>query len=644
MKHYGFIDRITAKNVFFGSLLFLIAIIPFNEGGNGYILQLITQLLLLLWATIWAIQTLRRGKIVFIFDWIDLFVLGFLAWSLVSSAFSAYKYATILELIKIFSYTALFYLCRILFPLEKRRMLVLIAIVGSSAFQFLTALYLYLAHHTPVLQSGFVNTNNFACFLLIGINIGLSFIVFFRDDTGHFSEKQIRIQKIAVGVLLGGMVIMLLAVQSRGAAVSLAGTGLFLTTLRKKKLGLIFLILFCLLILLPMPGGSVFQRLRKADDPFAYQRIGIWKSSLKMVADHPAFGVGPGLFKYYGNTYTFPVEHLIARYGKRLNAAHNDLLQIAAELGIVGFVLFFGGICRVGYYSVVQLRKHPLSWQTVAASAGILGILIQGLFSNLLLSPAIAVMMALFSVILIDGAKHYDPKPVTFLASWRWYIVFLVVGIYILIPVIGYPFLGHFSYLKYQKSMEEGDIPHAAEHLETAIDYVPIHPTYHYSLGMLYLKAFRNLPNLDTFYGGYKALNEAIRYNPRNANFYNGLATLHREMFYRKLRTKPTAENALREYRRALQYNPYNPFFRLSMATLHAELGEFDQAIALLRQAVTIEPNFVGGYQMLGKMLSHLQQPTEAKEAFQQAEEILRRYDPQAQGADYVRSLLRPIQ
>ncbi len=644
MKFHSFIDNIPTESLIFGSCLLLIFIIPFDEGGNGYILQLITQLALLLCAAIWAVQTMGRGKTACIFDWIDLFVLGFLVWSLVSLAFSDYKYATILEVIKLFSYAALFYLCRIMLPLEKRKTLLLMAILGSSGFQFLSALYLYLTHRTPGLQAGFVNINNFACFLLIGINIGLSFVVFSQNDTGLFSKTPVPVQKLAVSVLLGCLVIMALTLKSRGAIISLAGSGLFLTTIKKKKLGVVFFILFCVLIFIPISGDSIFQRLKKTDDPFAYQRIGIWKNSIKMAADHPIFGVGPGMFKYYGHVYNFPVEHLIARYGKRLNGAHSDLLQITAELGFIGLVLFLGGIWRIGYYSVGQLRKYPPTWQSVAASAGILSILMQGLFSNLLLSPAIAMMMALLSVILIDGAERYYQKPLAFRASWSWYAGLLIAFFYILIPVIGYPFLGHSYYLKYQEFMKKRDIRYAVEHLKTAIDYVPIHPTYHYSLGVLYLKAFRNHPNLDAFYEGYKELNEAIRYNPRNANFYESLAALHREMFNQKLRTKPTAENALREYRRALQYTPYNPFFRFSMATLHADLGEFDDAIALLQQAVTIEPNFVGGYQMLGKMLLHLQRPTEAKEAFRQAEEILQRYDPQTQEAAYVRSLLRPIQ
>ena len=186
-------------------------------------------------------------------------------------------------------------------------------------------------------------------------------------------------------------------------------------------------------------------------------------------------------------------------------------------------------------------------------------------------------------------------------------------------------------------------IPKAVEHLQTALKFVPIHAYYHSTLGELYVTAFRNQPNLDAFYEGYKEFTQAIRYNPRESDFYVSLAELHREMYRQKLPTKPTAQNALREYQRAVQYKPFDPFIRFSQATLYADTGEFEQAIASLRKAVEIEPNFVGGYQMLGKMLTHLQREQEAKEAFEQADKILAQYKAEEYDSNYIKSLLRSI-
>jgi O-antigen ligase len=639
-----------ASTGFLMSLILLILILPFDEGGNGYILQLITQMMLLLCGTLWAIQVIRRGQVVLIFDWIDLFVLGFVAWAAVSLYFSAYKYATILEIIKVLSYAALFYLCRMLFPLKEKQTILLVAIFGSGMFQFFVALYSLFIRNTPILQAGFVNPNNLACFFVIGANIALSFILFHRSSTSQHLNflTSAFFLRLCVSVAMGCLLIAVLVLRSRGAVISFVGTGIFLTTLKKKKLGLVFLIIVGFVVFLPFPQGSILQRLRKSDDPFAYQRLDIWKSSLNMTSDHPMFGIGLGMYRYYGAAYNFPVEHQIARYAKSPNSAHNDILQIGAEVGLIGLVLFLGGLFRIGYYSLSQLRRTPASWHIAASSAGILGILIQGLFSNLLSSPVLAMTMVLFAVILVDSAGKYRQKIRTFSTHikhvWQWYIALLLLFMYILIPVIGYPFLGHVYFLKYQQLRRARNVTKAVEHLQTALNIVPIHAYYHSILGNLYLSAFRNQPSLDAFYEGYKEFTQAIRYNPRESRFYEGLAELHREMFRQKLPTKPTAQNALREYQRAIHINPFDPFIRFSMATLYADIQEFDQAIAILREAVEIEPNFVGGYQMLSRMLNHLQREQEAQEAFKQADKILNQYKVRDQDSDYIKSLLRSIE
>ncbi|GAK59130.1 hypothetical protein U27_06106 [Candidatus Vecturithrix granuli] len=626
-----------------GILLLLIMIIPFNEGGNGHIIQLITQCLLLLGAIIWAIYVLRRGSLTLIVEWIDLFIAGFLTWSLISLIISEYKYTTMLELIKLGSYAALFYLLRVFFPLKQRQTWLLTAILISSALQCVVAWGLFLAQRTRVLQADFVNPNNFAQFLVFGVNIALSFVLFVPNSEND-SGKKAFLQKVGISLLLIGLTVTILAVKSRGAFISLVGTGLFLTTLKKKQFGMFFLLLCCVLIFLPTPWGSVFQKLQKRDDPFAYERIGIWQSSIRMAIDHPVFGVGLGMYEFYGMEYNFPVEHQISRYGKYLNVAHSDLLQVATELGIVGFLLFLGAIGYMMFFSVSRLREQPPAWSLIAVVAGLIGIVIHGLFSTLLTCPALALIGCIFVGILIDDMHRYRQKTLVFQPTWSWYGASGLLIFYLLVPVIGYPFLAHHHYLRYFTFREQRDIPQAVLHLKQAIRYVPIHAGYHRTFGELYLAAFRNAPNLDAFYESYQAFTRAIRCNARDEQAYEKLGNLHREMFYKKLRTRPTAQNALDAYQHALQYKPYNPFILSTMAALHADLNEFDPAIALLQRAVTIEPNFVGGFQMLGNMFLHLGRQDEAQQAFQQAQAILRTYQHHPRQSDYEQMLLKSLE
>lgn len=642
MKSFKFSNSTLAESgVLWGSLL-LILIMPFDEGGNGYILQLIIQLILLLGGIGWTAQAIHRREITFRWYCIDWWVAGFLLWSAGSLIIADYRYAAIFELIKLLSYAAWFYLLRTLFPLQHRQTWLLAALLASSLVQVIVGVFSVVIHHTPILQAGFVNPNELACLLVLGSTIALSVLLLHR--------KPPRFQKtceIILGVTYIGLGVAVLSLQSRGGAFGLVVTGFLLTMLRNKKASLLFLALMLAAFILPLPRGSLLTQLQKRGDAFAYQRVDIWQSSLKMFSDHPITGVGLGMFKYYGAAYNFPVAHQIARYGKRLDLAHSDFLQISAESGSIGLLLVLSGLLTLGVISVRQLRTSTIAWPIAAASVGLLGVMVQGLVSTLLLSPALAMSGVVLAVILSDGSgmgrERRATIPATARSVWQWYAGLGVVGVYLLVLVVGAPFFGHRHLLQYEQLRRQGKIQMAVEHLRKAIRWAPIQAYYHAAFGQLYATAFRNQPNLDAFYEGYYAFTEAIRHNPREGEFYVRRADLHREMFRRKLSTKPTAENAIRDYQRALQYDPFNPFIRVSLATLYADLHEFDLALAALQEAVTLEPNFVGGHQLLGQILTHLERQAEAQAAFARADAILTQYRNVTSDSDYVRLLLRPL-
>lgn len=632
------------------SILFLILILPFNEGGNGYILQLITQLVLLGCAVIWVFSVIHARQLRLKYARIDLFILAGLCWTGVSLALSDYKYATITEGIKILSYVALWFLSRLIVSRQTTRTLLLFTIIGSGCLQLCVAFYNKLIPNTAGWQSGFVNPNEFACFLVIGMHIALSFLIFRQCASGHENGRKPTRRETGltvftlVAVSISG--VMLVVLQSRGALVSCVVVIFVLATLRHKYAGIAFIVILCLVSILPFPQGSFIQRFSKRDDPFAFQRIDIWQSSARMLVDHPVAGVGLGMYPYYGAEYNFPVEHRIARYGKRLDMAHNDLLHLGAELGIVGLLLALGVLAGLGTLSFRFLRNRPRSWHVVAASMALLGVLLHGLVSNLLLSPALAMTSVVLGSILVESAGAYSRK------TWRiserkdviasWYAALALGVVYILVPVIGYPFWGHWHFLKYQEHRKAGQLSEAVEHLHKAIRYVPLQAYYHHAFGQLYTAAFRNQPNLDAYYEGYTSLTEALRHNPHEPQFYMTMADLHRNMFRQMLPTRPTAENALREYAHALEVDPFSPFIRAEMATLYAEIGKFEQAIDLMQEAVNYEPNFVGGYQLLGRFLHQLNREIEAQEAFARAEAIQQTYPSYQHEPEYTQALLRP--
>jgi len=66
-------------------------------------------------------------------------------------------------------------------------------------------------------------------------------------------------------------------------------------------------------------------------------RIGIWVSTIPMIADHPFTGVGWGAFKYIYPQYNYYLEDP----NITIYHAHNLYLNTAAEVGIVGAMAYF---------------------------------------------------------------------------------------------------------------------------------------------------------------------------------------------------------------------------------------------------------------------------------------------------------------
>ncbi|MBQ6976833.1 MAG: O-antigen ligase family protein, partial [Selenomonadaceae bacterium] len=102
------------------------------------------------------------------------------------------------------------------------------------------------------------------------------------------------------------------------------------------------LILFTALIALLFLGDTTFfERIisifTETLDSSEGLRIGIWVSTIPMIADHPFTGVGWGAFKFIYPQYNY----YLADPSITIYHAHNLYLNTAAEVGIVGALAYF---------------------------------------------------------------------------------------------------------------------------------------------------------------------------------------------------------------------------------------------------------------------------------------------------------------
>jgi O-antigen ligase/Flp pilus assembly protein TadD len=123
-------------------------------------------------------------------------------------------------------------------------------------------------------------------------------------------------------------------------------------------------------------------------------RISLWRATLRMVRDFPLFGVGlgswPEVFVHY-ETGSWPLQFY--------RHAHNDYVELAAELGVFGFaavalvVWRFAGFARQRWNRVAPRARVTLA----ALVAGMAAEGFHELFDFSLTTPAIAFLFAIFA-------------------------------------------------------------------------------------------------------------------------------------------------------------------------------------------------------------------------------------------------------
>lgn len=105
--------------------------------------------------------------------------------------------------------------------------------------------------------------------------------------------------------------------------------------------------------------ASTANSLKKQD---LNHRQDIWKDGIPLIMDHPVLGVGGASF----------AQALKARHGMKY-PAHNVYISTLAELGIVGFVLYFGYIGLV--FRAVRRSANPHRYFSIALLMAVLAAL-----------------------------------------------------------------------------------------------------------------------------------------------------------------------------------------------------------------------------------------------------------------------------
>ena len=362
----------------------------------------------------------------------------------------------------------------------------------------------------------------------------------------------------------------------------------------------------------------------------AASRISGWKSALEMIKKRPLLGIGPDTLSINFRRYELPeFSRLTGKALANPAYAHNEVLQIAATMGIVGLLSYLWLL--LSYFRTIakfpDLRQAPL---VVGIAASIAAVLVNNLFSFHTVTTATLFWLFLgFTTIL--WAKEEGKKSIRFSIprgiKWAIYSILFVLNLFLIVIFLRIYFgEAHFPKGLFFEAKKRYDL--AISEYQKAVRISPWEQTYHQNLAKIYQDVALLIPDktqrirlLEESVAVYKKHLDMV---PQNALSHNGLGVaymhiaeelsdesyyqLAKESFQCSIQMAPyflephinlgtvlyrlgKKEEALQSYDRALQVNPYVPLIYLNLGNLYAQEGEMRKAIGYWRDALDLDPN-----------------------------------------------------
>jgi O-antigen ligase len=249
----------------------------------------------------------------------------------------------------------------------------------------------------------YYDANDFATLAVIAVPLGVYFMVRPRPTWRRLVSAAAVVCLVVAFVWAG----------SRGGLLALLAMGGFLL-LRYGAIHVRWRILAAALIALVFTAtasDAYWEKMRtilqpKDDYNITTQegRVQVWKRGLGYMQQHPLLGVGAGNFSTAEGTIS-PVARASVMRGVKWSVAHNSYVQVAAELGVPGLILFLlmlsstfrtlRAVQRVALPSRRGERSPPPAQLAQALAAALIAYMVGGFFLSLAYRDLLYVLLAL---------------------------------------------------------------------------------------------------------------------------------------------------------------------------------------------------------------------------------------------------------
>ncbi|HEX6851624.1 MAG TPA: O-antigen ligase family protein [Candidatus Polarisedimenticolaceae bacterium] len=315
-------------------------------------------------------------------------------------------------------------------------------------------------------------------------------------------------------------------------------------------------------------AAGVAWRFRTAADPFAFQRVDIWRASLSAGLEHPWLGLGPGQFKHESRRFNFPLEDGTLRFARHFASTDSDAIRVAVEFGLPAALVALVGAGLVAATVVRRRREGSLDPASAGACAAIAALFAQSLVDNLASRPAVALLAAALvgSVVAVPSDTVCAPARRT-----RWGVVLavlLVWGAADLAPWLSW---------------------RARSDPARALAWNPHDPQLHLRAAEA-LAARAPAWSAQDFARAAEAAQEAVRLSPRDPRYLGALAGIEATACRTLFPFAAYRDRVGARYAAALALSPHDPAIALEASLFLQASGDAAGAIRFARAAVAIEP------------------------------------------------------
>lgn len=537
-------------------------------------------------------------------------VAGFSLVAIASAVLAPYGYAALLVLVEIAAtLAAAFAACRCGPALAGRlapTMAALLFLHGAIAIVRRMAL------GDPRPASSFLNPNHFAAWI-----VAAGFLVAGRLA----APERDRFRAFGFGALAFGAVAFA-AIGSRGAALgAAAGLVVALATLgptlpaRARRAAIV-----AVLVAGTLAIAGVAWRFRTFDDPFAFQRLDIWRASLGAGLEAPALGIGPGQFVHESRRFNFPLEGETLRFARYFATPHSDAIRVAVELGLPAALAVLAGAFLVGLAIVRRRRRGALDPASAGAAAALAALVAQGLVDDLSGRPALVLLAAVLAGSLVATPVPPAPSP-SRRTAWTLAAATIVLwGILDFAPWMAWR-------------------ARAGEPAQT-LRWNPYHPEPHLREAEAIASRAPDW-NPEAFARADDAAAEAVRLSPRDPRYRRLLARVEATACRTLFPFAAYRDRVAVRYDEALVASPNDPTIALEAAGFLLDTGDVTGATRFAGRAAEIEPRAALPRLLLAESLHAAGEIARAREELVRAKRLESEGAASAATTPYHAALLR---